>query len=121
MKVMIVDDQAPIRSMLRDCLLNAGADVVECASGEEALARYASESPDWVTLDFRMPTLDGIATAELLKRMDPQARLVMVTQWDDPVLRDAARRTGVSAYVLKDDASGLLKALGLDPFSHSPR
>jgi two-component system chemotaxis response regulator CheY len=77
-KILIVDDAAFMRMMVKENLKKAGfSDFVEAGNGEEAVALYASESPDLVLLDITMPIKDGIAALGEIREMDPGAKVVM--------------------------------------------
>ncbi len=103
-RVMLVDDQAMIRSGLR-MILEAEADlqvVAEAEDGPEAIKMVRLEKPDIILMDIRMPGMDGLtATAEILKA-DADARVIMLTTFDvdDYVYR--ALRTGASGFLLKN-------------------
>ena len=107
--VLVVDDHAPFRAVLKGLLTQAGAEVTECGSAVEAL-RYCDEfQPGWVLMDIEMPEMDGITATRALKACRPQTRVVIVTQYDDPDLRAEAARAGACAYVLKDDLAALTR------------
>ena len=103
---MIVDDNADMRRLIRNFLPD-GHDIVECADGAEAIANYESRQPDWVTMDIRMPVLDGLAATARIKSSFPQARIIMVTEFTNDGLREAARKAGAQDYILKEDLSPL--------------
>ena len=107
--VLIVDDHAPFRAVLKTLLAESGAVVAECGSAVEALRRLDELQPDWVLMDIEMPELDGIAATRTLKSRRPQTRVVMVTQYDDPDMRAEAARAGAYAYVLKDNLAALTR------------
>jgi CheY-like chemotaxis protein len=109
--LFIVDDNARIRATIRSIVGPIADHVVECVDGLEAVERYADERPDWVLMDVSMPRLDGISAARRIRDVDPGARIIMVTDYDDPKLRRAAADAGVVAYVGKDDLFALLAIL----------
>jgi two-component system LytT family response regulator len=97
-RVLIVDDEAPARALLRE-MLSAEADVEilgEAATGLEAVKAAAELKPDAVFLDIEMPKLDGFEVLELL---DPQVAVVFVTAYDSHALR--AFEVHAVDYVLK--------------------
>lgn len=103
MKLLIVDDNARVRRLIADFVAPVATEVVECADGSESLRAYRTHRPDVVLMDVAMRERDGIsATAEIIAA-HPAARVVMVTDYDDADLRDAARAAGAYAYVLKEN------------------
>ena len=115
-KILIADDEARMRHMLKQVVAGLAREVYEACDGGEAIAICAAERPEWVLMDLRMKPLDGLrATAEIKSRW-PQTRIVIVSQHDEPELRVAAARAGACAYVLKEDLyelPGLLTGLAL--------
>lgn len=102
-KIVIADDDARMRQMLRQIVASLAGAVFEAADGGEAIAICAAERPDWVLMDLRMKPMDGLrATAEIRARF-PQTRIAIVTQYDDVELRAEAIQAGACAYVLKED------------------
>ena len=103
-RVLIVDDQNLVRMGFR-MLLDAepGIHVVaEAADGAEAVRLAATEKPDVVLMDVRMPGLDGIAaTAEIL-RLSPASRVIILTTFDLDEYAFGGLRAGASGFLLKD-------------------
>ncbi len=103
-RVLIVDDDALVRSGLR--IMLTGAETVEvvgeAADGREVLAAVDLHRPDVVLMDIRMPQVDGIAATKLVRSQpDPPAVLVLTTfDADELVLR--ALRAGAAGFLLKD-------------------
>jgi DNA-binding NarL/FixJ family response regulator len=103
-RVLLVDDDALVRSGLR--LMLAGADritvVGEAEDGRDALGAVDRHRPDVVLMDIRMPNVDGVAATRLLRAQpDPPAVLVLTTfDADELVLR--ALRAGAAGFLLKD-------------------
>ena len=104
MKLMIVDDNARMRSMIcRNVFGKAETeDVRECEDGLDAVLAYDSFRPDWVVMDIEMRGLDGLAASRIIKQYHPDAKIIIFTQYDDPEYRDMAAGIGVSKYILKD-------------------
>jgi len=103
MKLMIVDDHAPTRSLIREMVSFLASEIHECASGAECLERYATARPDIVTLDLQMQPVDGLATLSELKRHHADAHVVIVTQMDNAALRRRAAYLGACAYIDKNE------------------
>jgi two-component system LytT family response regulator len=98
LQVVLVDDEPPARSLLRE-YLSAHADVeivAECANGFEAVKAIGEKAPDVVFLDVQMPKLDGFEVLELL---DPGPLVVFVTAFDEHALR--AFEVNAVDYLLK--------------------
>ena len=75
LKILLTEDDNEQRALYRDVLMDAGYEVVEAASGQEALAKFQREKPDIVVLDIQMPGMDGI---EALNRIVARDRRVPV-------------------------------------------
>jgi len=102
-KILIADDDARMRQMVRQIVAGLASTVYEASDGGEAVAVCAAERPDWVLMDLRMKPLDGLrATAEIKARF-PETRIAIVSQFDDAELRVEAARVGACAYVLKEN------------------
>jgi CheY-like chemotaxis protein len=102
MKVLIVDDEAHIREMMRLTLETAGHEVSEAADGEEALARFGDgRGYDVVLLDQRMPGIDGLETLRRLLARAPDVCVVMVTAFASVELAVDAMRLGATNFLRK--------------------
>ena len=77
--VLIVDDERAIQSSLRGVLEDEGYRVTAVGSGADAIARVAEEAPDVVFLDIWMPGMDGLEALTELKRIRPDATVVMIS------------------------------------------
>src|ERR671918_582997 len=77
--ILIVDDEPAIRKALRDVLEDEGYRVGTAGNGPEALKVVADEAPDLVFLDIWMPRMDGLETLAELKRLRPEATVVMIS------------------------------------------
>lgn len=101
--ILIVDDNAPMRRTIRSFLSDLAAEINECGDGKDVLQAYARHLPDWVLMDVAMKETDGLIATRWLLAQWPQARVVIVTNYDDEALRDEARQAGACGYVLKED------------------
>jgi DNA-binding NarL/FixJ family response regulator len=103
-RVLVVDDQALVRSGFR-MILDAQPDidvVGEAENGREAVELAAVSSADVILMDVRMPELDGIeATARILEAQ-PETRIVILTTFDLDEYVTRALRAGASGFLLKD-------------------
>lgn len=111
MKVLVVEDSEPMRRTIIGFIEDLAQMIWECADGAEALAAYAEHRPDWVLMDIKMGDVDGFAATRRIKAAFPDARIVMVTSYDEQSLRDEARLAGACGYVLKENLRELAKIL----------
>jgi len=82
-------------------LSDSGFEVAEAADGNEALQKYREVKPDGVLLDITMPELDGLATLKELIKMDPGARVAMVTAMGQQSMVMEALKTGARDFIVK--------------------
>jgi two-component system, NarL family, response regulator LiaR len=101
--VLLVEDHALMRATLQMWLAKLAEPIIECQNGTEVCACYAAHHPDWVLMDIDLPGQDGIAATQQLLRLDPTARVLIVTGYDDADLRQAAAAAGAQGYVLKEN------------------
>ena len=78
-KILIVDDEVPIRRTLRDILEFEGYDVEEAADGLECIAKVQKEKFDVIITDIKMPKMDGIESLERLQILSPETPVIMVS------------------------------------------
>lgn len=101
-KVLIVDDAAFMRQMIRQIVTGIGCEVVgEAADGEEACAKYVQLKPDLVTLDLTMPKKGGLDALTDIRAADPKAKVVVISAIEQrkPLLE--ALKRGAADYVVK--------------------
>jgi two-component system response regulator DegU len=110
--VLIVEDSEPMRQMIKTLIADVAADVCERGDGREALAAYRVQRPDWVLMDIAMPGVDGIAATREITTAFPDANILIVTDYDDAELREAARQAGACGYVLKENLLEIRELIG---------
>jgi CheY-like chemotaxis protein len=103
MKIMIVDDNPAVRSTIRRILSTGGDTFTEFGDGVQAVEAYNQIHPDCVLMDIKMNEMDGIRATEAICRIDPSAKVIIVTQYRDGGARGDAERAGAVGYVLKED------------------
>jgi len=106
-KVMIVDDNAEMRTLIRSLLSGVTQAFAECASGADAVARFGAERPDWTLMDIAMPGMDGLTATRRIKAQFPEARILVITQHHSVKLRDSAREAGATGYLNKEQLTWL--------------
>jgi two-component system chemotaxis response regulator CheY len=105
-KILVVDDAQFMRMKCRTLLKGAGYEVVEAGDGEEAVAKYQADRPDAVLLDVTMPKMDGLQALEAIRKIDPHARVAMLTATGQQAVVREAIEAGARDFVVKpfDDA-----------------
>jgi len=86
--------------------------VHECADGSEAPAAYAEQRPDWVLMDIMMEKMDGLTATRQIKATYPEARIMILTGYDDNDLRAEAKSVGACEYITKENLHELRRILG---------
>ncbi len=98
--VLVVDDEADIRSLVRELLERAGHDVVEAGDGNEGLRAFFASRPDLVVLDVSMPGLDGWGTLERIRELS-DVPVVMLTAQARELAKVRGLRGGADDYITK--------------------
>jgi CheY-like chemotaxis protein len=102
--VLVAEDSADTRAVLRQVLASYGYRVVEAADGREAVELSLNECPDLIVMDLNMPVMDGLAATERVRELRGRCRnvpIVAVTAYDTYGMREAAVEVGCNAYLLK--------------------
>ncbi len=100
-KILIADDAAFMRMRCSKLLLENGYEVIEATNGAEALEKYKECRPDAVLLDITMPKMDGIVALQEILKVDPSARVAMVTALGQKSMVLNAIKAGARDFVTK--------------------
>src|SRR5947209_15448092 len=101
-RLLVVDDAMLMRRMIRDVALEAGWEVVgEAKDGREGVTLFDRLRPDLVTMDVVMPEMGGLEALRMIKALDPEARVVMVTALDQKQTIAEAIRDGALDFIVK--------------------
>lgn len=106
-KILLVDDDNDLRSVLSDALETANFSILQAKDGEEGLALALAEKPDLILLDIMMPKLNGHQTLKALRK-DPwgkTARVILLTSLDDATNVTEAVEQKSSDYIMKSNTS----------------
>ena len=112
-KVLIVDDAAFMRMMIKDILSKNGFEVVgEAENGEVAVEKYKELSPDLVTMDITMPEKDGIEALKDIKKINPAAIVIMCSAMGQQAMVIDAIQAGAKDFIVKPfQAERVLEAI----------
>jgi two-component system chemotaxis response regulator CheY len=101
-RILIVDDAAFMRMMIKDIVMRNGYEVAgEAQNGVEALEMYIQFKPDLVTMDITMPEKDGIAAVKDIIATDPAARIIMCSAMGQQSLVMEAIKSGARDFLVK--------------------
>lgn len=101
-RIMIVDDSLIIRMSLKKLFEKNGFEVVaEAANGQEAVDKFKKFQPDLTTMDITMPVLDGIAALELIRAIDEQAHVIMISALGQELKIIEALNKGAKQFIVK--------------------
>ena len=100
-RILVVDDEEPIRTLLSAYLRNQGFQTATAANGHEALAALAKQPADLVLSDVRMPGMDGITLLGEVMRRYPESGVLMLTGCEDVSMAVGAMKAGALDYLLK--------------------
>lgn len=102
-KILIVDDEAPVRDLLGDLFKKEDCLSVTCGSGEEALAILKKESFDVVLLDIKLPGMGGLEVLKNIRELYVNLPVVMITGFGfDEELIDKSKKLGCCGYIGKN-------------------
>ena len=112
-RIMIVDDAAFMRMMIKDILSKNGFDIVgEAADGQQAVEKYKELQPDLVTMDITMPEMDGITALKEIRQINPNAKIIMCSAMGQQAMVIDAIQAGAKDFIVKPfQADRVLEAI----------
>lgn len=105
-KILIVEDEAPLRNAVADILTFEGFTVFQAKNGQEGLDVALREHPDLILLDLMMPVMDGLTMLEKLRQADDWGRgaaVILLTNINDPDKVAQATDAGFYDFLVKSD------------------
>jgi len=112
MKILLVDDNANMRSTIASFLHSDDNEIIELEDGEKAVEQYENIKPDWVLMDIKMGKLNGLDATKMIKQKFPDAHIAIVTNYSDNVYRICAEKVGADAFVSKQNLYQLKNIIG---------
>lgn len=111
--ILIVDDAAFMRMMIKDILTKNGYDVVgEAENGMKAVEKYKEVSPELVIMDITMPEMDGIQAVKAIKEIDGAAKIIMCSAMGQQAMVIEAIQSGAKDFIVKPfQADRILEAV----------
>ena len=101
-RVLVVDDAAFMRMMVKDILSKNGYEVVgEAENGMKAVEKFNELRPDLVTMDITMPEMDGISAVKAIKKIEPSAKIVMCSAMGQQAMVIEAIQAGARDFIVK--------------------
>jgi len=113
MNIILADDDKIVETALK-AIIGAGGEINiidSCNNGQDAVELYKKHKPDVALLDIRMPIMTGIEAAEKIQTLDPNAKILFLTTFDDKEYIAAALRIGAKGYILKQDYESIVPSL----------
>ncbi|MFZ5632044.1 MAG: response regulator [Bacillota bacterium] len=101
-KILIVDDAAFMRMMIKNILLKNGYEIAgEAENGKQAISMYMESKPDLVTMDITMPEMDGIESVKAIRSSDPDANIIMCSAMGQQSMVMDAIQAGAKDFIVK--------------------
>lgn len=100
-KILVVDDAAFMRMRCTKLLQENGYETVEAENGLDAISKYKESKPDAVLLDITMPEMDGLTALKEIRKIDPEAKVAMVTAMGQQSMIMDAIKSGAKDFVVK--------------------
>jgi two-component system chemotaxis response regulator CheY len=101
-RILVVDDAAFMRMMIKDILTKNGFEVIgEATDGAQAVEKFKELNPDLVTMDITMPEVDGIAALKQIKSINPNAKVIMCSAMGQQAMVIDAIQAGAKDFIVK--------------------
>lgn len=110
-RILVVEDDAEMRSLLKDFFEEDGFEIDSVSNGPEAFRRIAREPFDLIITDIRMPGLTGLDILPGIKKLQPEVSIIVITAFGSEEVRRKALERGATAYLEKPILFNKLRTL----------
>lgn len=112
-RILLCDDSAFMRMMLKKILVEHGHQVIaEAGDGKQAVKMYRQFQPELITMDITMPKMDGIEAVKIIHEENPLVRIIMVTAIGQRTIITEALKAGASDFIVKPfDAAQVIETI----------
>jgi two-component system chemotaxis response regulator CheY len=108
-RILVVDDSSIMRKMIRQTLESEQHSIVgEAKNGKDAVELYRNFNPDIVTMDITMREMDGFAAAKEILGIDPDAKIIFLSNLDEEKYSQEAKRLGAKGFLSKHNAKAIV-------------
>jgi DNA-binding NarL/FixJ family response regulator len=109
-RILIVDDNSLFRAVLRESLHSRCTSLIiyEARDGREALEQVLTSNPTLIFMDIQLPDRNGLEVARLIREVNSEAEIVVLTSYDQVEYRDAAIKSNVDHFASKDSFMSLI-------------
>jgi CheY-like chemotaxis protein len=111
MNLLIVEDNPKMRRMIKSVVADLADRIDECEDGGEAVTLYSEHQPDWVLMDVHLKETNGIDATREIVSLFGDAKIVIVTNYNDAHFRESARAAGAFDYILKENLFDIRRIL----------
>jgi DNA-binding NarL/FixJ family response regulator len=121
MTVLIAEDNLRMRESIRRAILSGLPNhhtIYEASDGGSAIELYERTQPDWVLMDVMMEPVDGLVASRAILAAHPQAKIIILTNYDDAGYRKAAKELGTRAFILKEHLGQIPILLSEQPYGN---
>jgi len=109
MKLLIVDDNADIRNMIKDILNSTFDEIIEHDDGEFVERVFSKEKPDYILMDVKMNKVDGFTATKNVLNYDSSAKIVIISQHNDDQTINEAYSAGAIKFIGKENLTKLVQ------------
>ena len=112
MKIIIVDDDYLVVNSLKTIVSSNEIEVLDVGyNGFQAVELYSKHKPDLILMDIRMEGMNGIEATEKILKIDPKAKILLITTFQDDEYISSALSLGCKGYILKQNIEGIIPAI----------